>query len=113
MKIMSAKGSPIASMCSSSKDRKSTRLNSSHQAISYAVFCLKKESEMARRRCNARYVQQNRFALLDRDVGQQACGADAGRRSGCKGCERDRVVFLKVRGPTEIAPFSLHHLFPS
>src|SRR5947208_9909604 len=25
-----------------SKDRKSTRLNSSHQIISYAVFCLKK-----------------------------------------------------------------------
>src|SRR5258708_28167743 len=26
-----------------SKDRKSTRLNSSHQIISYAVFCLKKK----------------------------------------------------------------------
>src|SRR5690625_6327036 len=26
-----------------SKDRKSTRLNSSHVAISYAVFCLKKK----------------------------------------------------------------------
>src|SRR5207253_9766507 len=28
---------------SSSRDRKSTRLNSSHVAISYAVFCLKKK----------------------------------------------------------------------
>src|SRR5947208_12767928 len=28
---------------SSSEDRKSTRLNSSHQIISYAVFCLKKK----------------------------------------------------------------------
>src|SRR5438552_18887185 len=27
------------------RDRKSTRLNSSHQIISYAVFCLKKKSE--------------------------------------------------------------------
>src|SRR5258708_27925190 len=26
------------------KDRKSTRLNSSHQIISYAVFCLKKQT---------------------------------------------------------------------
>src|SRR5689334_24705390 len=26
------------------KDRKSTRLNSSHSSISYAVFCLKKKS---------------------------------------------------------------------
>src|SRR5947208_15360263 len=29
-----------------SKDRKSTRLNSSHQIISYAVFCLKKKNAM-------------------------------------------------------------------
>src|SRR5690625_6803312 len=28
-----------------SKDRKSTRLNSSHVAISYAVFCLKKKKD--------------------------------------------------------------------
>src|SRR5258708_17576306 len=27
-------------------DRKSTRLNSSHQIISYAVFCLKKKTKM-------------------------------------------------------------------
>src|SRR2546430_4062650 len=30
-------------------DRKSTRLNSSHSQISYAVFCLKKKKEEARR----------------------------------------------------------------
>src|SRR5258708_28534645 len=30
-------------------DRKSTRLNSSHQIISYAVFCLKKKIDAARR----------------------------------------------------------------
>src|SRR5947208_8124143 len=29
------------------QDRKSTRLNSSHQIISYAVFCLKKKKELA------------------------------------------------------------------
>src|SRR3712207_8977868 len=29
--------------CSSCRDRKSTRLNSSHANISYAVFCLKKK----------------------------------------------------------------------
>src|SRR5437870_13040756 len=28
------------------EDRKSTRLNSSHVAISYAVFCLKKKNKM-------------------------------------------------------------------
>src|SRR5258708_11745855 len=31
-------------------DRKSTRLNSSHQIISYAVFCLKKKKEKRNRR---------------------------------------------------------------
>src|SRR5438552_13169407 len=30
------------------KDRKSTRLNSSHQIISYAVFCLKKKTNKNR-----------------------------------------------------------------
>src|SRR5947208_9231256 len=29
-------------------DRKSTRLNSSHQIISYAVFCLKKKNKYAK-----------------------------------------------------------------
>src|SRR2546421_5030327 len=31
--------------CPSTRDRKSTRLNSSHDQISYAVFCLKKKKE--------------------------------------------------------------------
>src|SRR2546426_2453598 len=31
--------------CCSKRDRKSTRLNSSHLVISYAVFCLKKKNE--------------------------------------------------------------------
>src|SRR5688572_32314561 len=34
----------------SSRDRKSTRLNSSHSQISYAVFCLKKKNDWRRRR---------------------------------------------------------------
>src|SRR5438477_9688694 len=32
-------------MTASRKDRKSTRLNSSHMSISYAVFCLKKKKK--------------------------------------------------------------------
>src|SRR2546428_3852191 len=31
------------------RDRKSTRLNSSHDQISYAVFCLKKKKKITRR----------------------------------------------------------------
>src|SRR2546427_6747478 len=32
-------------------DRKSTRLNSSHSQISYAVFCLKKKKKKRKRMC--------------------------------------------------------------
>src|SRR5258708_12040076 len=38
-------GKECRSRCRRSLDRKSTRLNSSHQIISYAVFCLKKKKE--------------------------------------------------------------------
>src|SRR5947208_7501571 len=33
-------------------DRKSTRLNSSHQIISYAVFCLKKKKQKKKKKIN-------------------------------------------------------------
>src|SRR5262245_10356895 len=35
-------------------DRKSTRLNSSHLGISYAVFCLKKKKKKTKSRCDTR-----------------------------------------------------------
>src|SRR5690242_21628642 len=42
--------SPPRPSCSapSGRDRKSTRLNSSHMSISYAVFCLKKKTKVER-----------------------------------------------------------------
>src|SRR2546427_12648355 len=36
------------------RDRKSTRLNSSHSQISYAVFCLKKKKEKAEQKRDTR-----------------------------------------------------------
>src|SRR5438067_10222043 len=39
-----------------SVDRKSTRLNSSHVSISYAVFCLKKKKTASRRACDSLYT---------------------------------------------------------
>src|SRR4051812_12050604 len=35
---------PLPEKCLTGPDRKSTRLNSSHMSISYAVFCLKKKN---------------------------------------------------------------------
>src|SRR2546429_7685127 len=37
--------------CHRKRDRKSTRLNSSHGYISYAVFCLKKKNRLHTPRC--------------------------------------------------------------
>src|SRR5438309_6946847 len=42
------------------KDRKSTRLNSSHSSISYAVFCLKKKNTKS---CNTYTVYSYRAKL--------------------------------------------------
>src|SRR5690554_7203774 len=39
-------------------DRKSTRLNSSHVRISYAVFCLKKKKKKKKTRTKKKNIQQ-------------------------------------------------------
>src|SRR5258708_13744613 len=44
-KLIAMNPSPGISTKSVGQDRKSTRLNSSHQIISYAVFCLKKKKD--------------------------------------------------------------------
>src|SRR5439155_7066803 len=41
---------PARTRARKGRDRKSTRLNSSHVAISYAVFCLKKKKKTNRKR---------------------------------------------------------------
>src|SRR5438034_2146312 len=43
----------------SGTDRKSTRLNSSHTVISYAVFCLKKKTKYQSRRNEQRQNKQH------------------------------------------------------
>src|SRR2546426_3022577 len=55
----------LANRCSMSgrRDRKSTRLNSSHLVISYAVFCLKKK-KIAKHSCRNGHV---------RNLAAQAC----------------------------------------
>src|SRR3712207_7405626 len=60
-------------------DRKSTRLNSSHANISYAVFCLKKKKKMI--------LNSNRFAFY---TDYEACSTFTIRH-----ISRPYVVFLK------------------
>src|SRR5574337_1824885 len=47
----------------SSRDRKSTRLNSSHHSISYAVFCLKKKKKKTRKKVNRTWKKERKKEL--------------------------------------------------
>src|SRR5688572_31816520 len=52
----------------STKDRKSTRLNSSHSQISYAVFCLKKKRKDKRNKRDLPLLDRLRQRQLQRTV---------------------------------------------
>src|SRR5262245_63439191 len=53
------------------RDRKSTRLNSSHLGISYAVFCLKKKKKKKKKKNknkkpNNKYIIKRKYRTIDR-----------------------------------------------
>src|SRR5947208_6156434 len=54
-----------------SRDRKSTRLNSSHQIISYAVFCLKKKNITQRLRDRGQRPDQDQTRVEDSHPGRE------------------------------------------
>src|SRR5438132_8283824 len=64
----------LAGAVSRDRDRKSTRLNSSHTVISYAVFCLKKKKRsvdrlfVRARGVDLVYVTDTVFSLNDRQL---------------------------------------------
>src|SRR3954464_12589378 len=95
-------------------DRKSTRLNSSHTIISYAVFCLKKK---AHRRGVAHLVPAQQLDAV-RLVGRAAGGCrPASRRPvSCVCARRSRLVspffFFNEAAPPETFPLSLHGPLP-
>src|SRR5438552_13803293 len=49
---------------SAASDRKSTRLNSSHQIISYAVFCLKKKKKKKKHNKNHRQLKLTTAVII-------------------------------------------------
>src|SRR5256885_11089523 len=51
-----------------SEDRKSTRLNSSHLVISYAVFCLKKKNDEYRRLVLFRSIDNEVDLPVDHEI---------------------------------------------
>src|SRR5476651_198420 len=75
-------------------DRKSTRLNSSHANISYAVFCLKKKKLLNRISQSPRLLNQN-------------------RRCAVSLCDLTHFFFLMVRRPPRSTLFPYTTLFRS
>src|SRR5437764_10188103 len=65
-------------------DRKSTRLNSSHRCISYAVFCLKKKSRHSLALALALALAQRERVVLESLTTLHACLPDRTRRWGCR-----------------------------
>src|SRR2546426_2852299 len=57
----------ISGSRSDTTDRKSTRLNSSHLVISYAVFCLKKKKKQSVRILSRRLIRGLFYATLYHD----------------------------------------------
>src|SRR6202044_1165407 len=90
-------------------DRKSTRLNSSHVAISYAVFCLKKKNTSALcrppRRERRRPPPRTTHARGTRSRSGRRGFPPVGRRRAA--CRWLPLFFFKDRGPPEIYPFPL------
>src|SRR6266498_2495975 len=84
------------------RDRKSTRLNSSHVRISYAVFCLKKKKKHERRRRDI-----DPAVVRDMRSPHRGRPAEPGRSR-----ERARVFFFNDTPTTEIYTLSLHDALP-
>src|SRR2546430_9217955 len=58
------RGDPFCAGCLLRRDRKSTRLNSSHSQISYAVFCLKKKKKLSEFPIHILYGCQSYHGLI-------------------------------------------------
>src|SRR5215208_2629918 len=97
------------------RDRKSTRLNSSHVAISYAVFCLKKKKggiARARRRGARDHAKRDAAppAERDREVPDERLRWERPFR---RGVHRILVpFFFNDTATTEIYTLSLHDALP-
>src|ERR1039457_2549266 len=96
-------------------DRKSTRLNSSHLVISYAVFCLKKKNIHRAGSPGAFWGRRGRVCAL----WAAPCSAAASRvrprqRASFKSCQQFFVIFfLMIRRPPRSTLFPYTTLFRS
>src|SRR6516165_8173867 len=96
------------------QDRKSTRLNSSHSQISYAVFCLKKKNKLVR--CRRLHIRRQHPEPRLRDrVGGSRVGRRCPERGYCfRWPRRERLLgifFLRIRQPPRSTLFPYTTLF--
>src|ERR1039457_2684851 len=95
-----------SSACKKPVDRKSTRLNSSHLVISYAVFCLKKhfhsdEPWLTNYQCRAQPALDREAPLLKKGELRQS-----------QLCVPLECFFFNDTATTEIYTLSLHDALP-
>src|SRR6266576_2421830 len=92
-----------------SRDRKSTRLNSSHVEISYAVFCLKKKKQNSRATEHLKKNKLSRTSMTGYSLSGQKI-EDATKRPLYWSC----LFFFFFNDPstTEIYTLSLHDALP-
>src|SRR5215510_5261053 len=95
------------------RDRKSTRLNSSHVASSYAVFCLKKKNGGATQRRDLPALELTPLAGLEpAGVERPVSRAVKPRDRVADGGEHALVFFFNDTATTEIYTLSLHDALP-
>src|SRR6266576_3442155 len=87
-------------------DRKSTRLNSSHVEISYAVFCLKKKINAQR---NSPAQDTNEHAVFSATLPPHSLFTSGSRAK--RGCDA-RVFFYNDPSSNECYTLSLHDALP-
>src|SRR5260364_260840 len=96
-------------------DRKSTRLNSSHQIISYAVFCLKKKNKkycgsICYRQSSSQNLNPTKYPDTDNGLylldNERHCSSD--RNSATP----HFFFFFNDTATTEIYTLSLHDALP-
>src|SRR6202453_2769908 len=93
------------------EDRKSTRLNSSHLRISYAVFCLKKKRyRSSSSRSNRRLVHPRTVRMSSRSGRPVSAGACPSR--SLFSAVSMFFFFFNDTATTEIYPLSLHDALP-
>src|ERR1039457_2490542 len=94
-------------------DRKSTRLNSSHLVISYAVFCLKKKDAICARRSTPVHPRIPSFSgVAPRPAGQNSVPRSPTVHLGIPSFSESAVLFCNDTATTEIYTLSLHDALP-